>query len=107
MACTDDNSNYIEKPKLTVLPSTSAHSKTFVLEHEDHSLGNSLRYILMRDQETEFCGYTVPHPMETAINIRLQTTGNPAEDVLKKGLETLCSVCDHIADEFDKSVPKV
>jgi DNA-directed RNA polymerase I and III subunit RPAC2 len=106
MACVDDDSNYLNKPKLAVLPSRSHSSKTFVIEHEDHTLGNALRYVLMRDNNTEFCGYTVPHPMETAINVRLQTKeGTAAEDVLNEGLKTLSDICDHITVSFEEAVP--
>lgn len=35
-------------PKLQVLPGGSKSSSTFVINQEDHTLGNSLRYTLMR-----------------------------------------------------------
>lgn len=30
---------------------------TFVIGNEDHTLGNSLRYAIMKDPRVEFCGY--------------------------------------------------
>lgn len=56
-------------------------SATFVLGNEDHTLGNSLRHILIQRPETEFCGYSVPHPYEPKMNIRLQTNDQPAIQV--------------------------
>lgn len=42
---------------------------------EDHTLGNALRHVLMQNKEVDFCGYSVPHPSEPKMNLRLQTTG--------------------------------
>ncbi|KAI5104934.1 DNA-directed RNA polymerases I and III subunit RPAC2 [Silurus meridionalis] len=46
---------------------------TFVLHEEDHTLGNSLRYMVMKNTEVEFCGYSITHPSESKINFRIQT----------------------------------
>jgi len=48
---------------------------SFQIENEDHTLGNALRYIIMRNPEVEFCGYSIPHPSEAKMNIRIQTYG--------------------------------
>ncbi|MBN3322970.1 CALX protein, partial [Atractosteus spatula] len=46
---------------------------TFVLHEEDHTLGNALRYMVMKNPEVEFCGYSITHPSESKINFRIQT----------------------------------
>ncbi|KAJ3352100.1 DNA-directed RNA polymerases I and III subunit RPAC2, partial [Entophlyctis luteolus] len=46
---------------------------TFVLRDEDHTLGNSLRYLLMKNPRVSFCGYSLPHPSEYKVNLRIQT----------------------------------
>lgn len=51
------------------------HSMSFQIENEDHTLGNALRYIIMRNPEVEFCGYSIPHPSEAKMNMRIQTYG--------------------------------
>ncbi len=78
--------------------------QTFVLHEEDHTLGNSLRYMIMKNPEVEFCGYTVPHPSENKINFRIQTKGPPAKDVLRRGLCELTAVCEHILTTFENAV---
>lgn len=75
-----------------------AYNATFIFGNEDHTLGNSLRHILMQRPETEFCGYSVPHPYEPKLNIRLQTRGKPAIEVLKDGLQDLTETA-HILDD--------
>ncbi|XP_006820385.1 DNA-directed RNA polymerases I and III subunit RPAC2-like [Saccoglossus kowalevskii] len=77
---------------------------TFVLNGEDHTLGNSLRYIIMKDPEVQFCGYSIPHPTENKINFRIQTTGTPAIDILRRGLNNLTSLCQHVLTTFEDSV---
>lgn len=58
------------------------HSATFSIEGEDHTLGNALRWVLNKNPSTALTGYTVPHPSEDLMNVRLQTTGDvPAAQV--------------------------
>ena len=89
-----------EKPvadkKFEVLDGSSETSRTYIFGDEDHTLGNSLRHVLMqrrvhrtslschtqliarpttRSADTSFCGYSVPHPSEPKMHIRLQTHG--------------------------------
>uniref|UniRef100_A0A0D6R8P0 DNA-directed RNA polymerases I and III subunit RPAC2 n=1 Tax=Araucaria cunninghamii TaxID=56994 RepID=A0A0D6R8P0_ARACU len=76
-------------------------SSTFSFNDEDHTLGNSLRCVLNYDPRVEFCGYSVPHPSENRINMRIQTTGAPAKDVLKDALQDLMFMCQHVRGTFD------
>eukprot|EP00252_Welwitschia_mirabilis_P025385 TRINITY_DN789_c0_g1_i1.p1 TRINITY_DN789_c0_g1~~TRINITY_DN789_c0_g1_i1.p1 ORF type:complete len:105 (+),score=23.77 TRINITY_DN789_c0_g1_i1:249-563(+) len=79
-------------------------ASTFVFNEEDHTLGNSLRYVLSRDPRVEFCGYSIPHPSENRVNVRVQTTGDPAKDVLKDSLQDLMAICQHVQQTFVKAV---
>ncbi|KAL3879047.1 hypothetical protein ACJMK2_031361 [Sinanodonta woodiana] len=78
--------------------------RTFIFRNEDHTLGNALRYIIMRNPDVQFCGYSVPHPSENKINCRIQTFGVPATEVLKKGLKDLNKVCSHVLQTFESSM---
>nr|ABK22308.1 unknown [Picea sitchensis]ACN40703.1 unknown [Picea sitchensis] len=79
-------------------------SSTFAFNDEDHTLGNSLRYVLNHDPRVEFCGYSIPHPSDNRVNIRVQTTGDPAKDVLKDALQDLMVVCQQVRQTFGKAV---
>ena len=72
--------------------------------HEDHTIGNTLRYILNKKPEVTFVGYSVPHPAEPKMNLRLQTTGAPATDVLLDALSTTHQVGEHVLLTFDEAV---
>lgn len=79
-------------------------SSTFIFGNEDHTLGNSLRYILMQRAETDFCGYSVPHPYEPKMNIRLQSLDTPAIEVLKSGLKDLEETANILDDAFTEAL---
>lgn len=81
-----------------------ARSSTFALTEEDHTLANSLRFVLNKDPRVSFCGYSVPHPSENRVNIRVQTTGLPAREVLRDGLQDLMGLSDHVRVIFEKAV---
>uniref|UniRef100_A0A8D0GNH8 DNA-directed RNA polymerases I and III subunit RPAC2 n=1 Tax=Sphenodon punctatus TaxID=8508 RepID=A0A8D0GNH8_SPHPU len=84
---------------------TDGSCVTFVLHDEDHTLGNSLRYMIMKDPDVEFCGYSITHPSESKINFRIQTRGGfPAIEPFQRGLEELVSVCQHVLSKFEASV---
>ncbi|XP_028217426.1 DNA-directed RNA polymerases I and III subunit RPAC2-like isoform X3 [Glycine soja] len=58
------------------LGSYSDQSKsTFSLVDEDHTFANSVRFTLNQDPRVTFCGYSIPHPSDNRVNIRVQTTG--------------------------------
>ncbi|KAK9257503.1 DNA-directed RNA polymerase [Lipomyces tetrasporus] len=61
--------------------------------------------MIMKNPDVEFCGYSIPHPSEAAVNIRIQTYGDiTAIQALEKGLDDLMDLCDHIESEFRKEV---
>ncbi|TRY78954.1 hypothetical protein DNTS_014714 [Danionella cerebrum] len=75
---------------------------TFVLHEEDHTLGNSLRYMIMKSQDVEFCGYSITHPSESKINFRIQTRGGvSASEPFRNGLNNLTEVCKHVLETFE------
>jgi len=83
---------------------SNPQSATFILHNEDHTLGNSLRHLLAKNAKTDFCGYSVPHPSEPYVHIRLQTTKEPAVEVFEEGLNNLSAVASHIQDTFDEAL---
>ncbi|KAL0637150.1 RNA polymerase subunit AC19 [Maublancomyces gigas] len=75
---------------------------------EEEASYNNLRITtvgLLRFPEVEFCGYSIPHPSEERMNIRIQIypeyweTTKPY-DVLLKGFDDLVDLCDHVTGAF-------
>ena len=89
-----------------ILDGQNENSTTFIFGNEDHTFGNTLRYILMQKSATEFCGYSVPHPYEPKLNLRLQTHETPTVDVLLSGLIDMSDSCDLIEDAFERALRK-
>ncbi|TKX22258.1 DNA-directed RNA polymerases I and III subunit RPAC2 [Elsinoe australis] len=91
----------VEKNRIRVLPGSSETAASFEFEKEDHTLGNALRYIIMKNPDVEFCGYSIPHPSEERMNLRIQTWDEVSVyDVLEKGLQDLADLCDVVIDKF-------
>ena len=97
----------VKKPVLEMVQADCADEGcvTIVLHDEDHTLGNALRYLVMKNVDVEFCGYSVIHPSESTINFRIQTRGGvPATEPLRKGLNDLTDVCQHVLNTFQERV---
>ncbi|GIX65270.1 DNA-directed RNA polymerase I/III subunit, putative [Babesia caballi] len=76
---------------------------TFSIENEDHTLGNTMRTLLVERKDVVFAGYSVPHPMQPEVNIRIQTTGAPAVKVFAECLDDLVEICDLLTAAFVKA----
>ncbi|KAF4585693.1 DNA-directed RNA polymerase I and III 14 KDA polypeptide [Ophiocordyceps camponoti-floridani] len=89
-----------EAQRVAILPGSTDSAASFEFLNEGHTLGNALRYIIMKNPNVEFCAYAIPHPSEPKMNIRIQTTEGTAVDALRKGLLDLQDVCDVVAKEY-------
>ncbi|ORY69931.1 DNA-directed RNA polymerase [Pseudomassariella vexata] len=87
--------------RIRVLPGSTTTAASYEFLEEGHTLGNALRYIIMKNPDVEFCAYAIPHPSEPKMNVRIQTYDTTtAIDALKKGLQDLEDLCDVVAEEF-------
>ncbi|RZC68993.1 hypothetical protein C5167_034038 [Papaver somniferum] len=50
------------------------NAASFVIEREDHTVGNVVRMQLHRDANVLFAGYKLPHPLQYKIIVRIHTT---------------------------------
>ena len=48
------------------------YSATYSFYEEDHTLANVLRNQIVKNKYVEFCAYSVPHPSEPIVNVRIQ-----------------------------------
>jgi len=80
---------------------------TYQFKGEDHTLGNAERYMLMKNPNVEFVGYTVPHPFKPFMNIRVQSVdGYPADDAVNEALDSIVDVCKHVGKKYKDAVKK-
>jgi DNA-directed RNA polymerase I and III subunit RPAC2 len=54
----------------------------------------------MKDPETLFSGYSVPHPSEDLMNIRLQTHTNKTEKVLNNAFDNIIKISNILRNKF-------
>ncbi|KAF9734054.1 hypothetical protein PMIN06_006308 [Paraphaeosphaeria minitans] len=91
----------IDQERVHVLPGSTKTAASFQFDGEDHTLGNALRYIIMKNPDVEFCGYSIPHPSEAKMNIRIQSYDDAdVFDILEKGLQDLMDMCDVVTEKF-------
>lgn len=77
-----------------------------IYDHEEVTLATRRSTLLFgsndpRSPDVEFCGYSIPHPSEAVMNLRIQTwDGVNVMDVLRKGLDDLSDLCDVVEEKF-------
>lgn len=80
-------------------------SATYVIREESHTLGNALRWMIMKNPSVEFCGYSVPHPSENLIQIRIQMYDRLSSlEALLSALDNLDSLFETIDQKYAKSL---
>lgn len=76
---------------------------TFELLDEDHTLGNALRHMILKNPEVKFCGYALPHPNERKINFQIQVYTGEALGALKKGFTDLIELNKVVRDKISQA----
>jgi len=78
---------------------------TYQIFDESHTMGNALRWMIMKNPKVEFCGYSVPHPSENLIQLRIQMyDGLSSLDALLEALANLDDVCDSVEGKYRASL---
>ena len=72
-----------------------ATARTFCIGDEDHTLGNAVRHVLIRNKEIDFAGYSVPHPADSS-----------ASDSRKEACRTLSGQCDIFLEKLEELIPE-
>lgn len=107
----EEEEDQIDREKIKILPQATSEDGTcasFQILEEDHTLGNPLRYIIMKNPQVEFAGYSIPHPSENLLNLRIQTYGEiTAVEALQKGLDDLMALCDVVEQKFTDEIKQL
>lgn len=69
-------------------------ARTLVLSHFAVNFEYAVNMIMLA------CTHVVPHPYEPKMNLRLQTKGVPAMQVLIQGLNSMADMCDELEDKY-------
>ena len=80
---------------------------SIVIQDQDHTLGNCLRYQLLQDKRIVFAGYKKPHPLEEKIEIKVQTNGEiPPPDAILDSCGKLSQTLGKLVDNFRQEVER-
>ncbi|KAL1742287.1 DNA-directed RNA polymerase [Schizophyllum fasciatum] len=94
-----------KKIKLLSGAEANLSAATYQIYDESHTLGNALRWMIMKNPKVEFCGYSAPHPSENVINVRIQMYDDLSSlDALLTALDGLDDVCQAIDDAYKNSL---
>eukprot|EP00088_Acartia_fossae_P066027 TRINITY_DN815_c0_g1_i4.p1 TRINITY_DN815_c0_g1~~TRINITY_DN815_c0_g1_i4.p1 ORF type:complete len:116 (-),score=13.37 TRINITY_DN815_c0_g1_i4:112-459(-) len=85
--------------------SSGEECRTYVFRKENHTLGNCLRTMLLKNPQVQFAGYTIPHPSEDVMHLRIQTVeGYPAQSALRKAFVDLKTHASQLKTKFVTAV---
>ena len=84
-----------------IMDSESSTCTTFILHFEDYTLGNALRDVIIKLSKVEFCGYSIPHPSDNIINLRIQSSNESTEMIFYSGLKNLKDISQLIFSLFE------
>ena len=81
---------------------------TFVINKEDHTIGNLLRMQILRSPDTKFAGYQLPHPLMNECRVKIQTTsaGTTPIAAFQRAIEDLQGECEVLDRNFREEVAK-
>eukprot|EP01035_Chromulina_nebulosa_P056539 gene56539-77481_t len=83
--------------------SKKPNAGTFILGKEDHTIGNLLRYQLLRDPSVRFAGYRMPHPLVFDCHVRVETMDSKLTpiNVFESALFDLLQEMDILSKSFE------
>lgn len=72
------------------------NTTVFTINKEDHTFGNAVKMMLLRNPKVRYVAYRKPHPLENKIEIKIQT--NDETTPIKAFREALKNLNDDIDD---------
>jgi DNA-directed RNA polymerase I and III subunit RPAC2 len=105
----DTKFDYTQRPELEIQRQDADNtSATYSFLNEDHTLGNLLRNVIIKNSHVEFCAYSVPHPSEPVMNVRLQVdkAAGDTKKVLRHGLKRISKMSDVLTEKFNIALEK-
>ncbi|EJD51292.1 RBP11-like subunits of RNA polymerase [Auricularia subglabra TFB-10046 SS5] len=95
--------------KITIMKGAEADlsAATYCLHDESHTIGNALRWMLMKNPKVEFCGYSAPHPSEPVIHLRIQMYDRHSSlTALTEALDNLDQLAIAVNEQYRNSLRK-
>ncbi len=65
------------------------NSVTYKMHLEDHTVGDLLRIYLLKNKDVKFAGYRVPHPLVDTLEVKVQTSHEDTNKIVRDTLKLL------------------
>ena len=80
-----------QRPEVTIhYDEGNSSSGSLLFTNETHTMGNAIRQTILQDPTVSFCGYTVPHPAENKMALRIQAEDEQQiVDLVKEGINNV------------------
>ena len=89
----------VEQFKIEKIQNTSV----FTIYLEDHTFGNVVKMMLLRNPKVRFVAFRKPHPLENKIEIKIQTNGDLTPlAAFKEALTNLIADVEDCSRQFQK-----
>jgi DNA-directed RNA polymerase I and III subunit RPAC2 len=62
--------------------------------------------VLNGNADVEFVGYSIPHPSEAKMNLRIQTSTLDTNQILNESLNTIQNISRTIKEKFTESLKR-
>ena len=80
------------------------NSATYRIPLEDHTVGDVLRIYLLKNKDVKFAGYRQTHPLEDVIEVKVQTSHEDTNKVVKDTLVVLQKELFDLETLFERAV---
>ena len=79
------------------------NTSLFIINNEDHTFGNAVKMMLLRNPKVRYVAYRKPHPLENKIEIKIQTNGDiTPTKALREALKNLNDDIDDCVKNLDE-----
>ena len=79
------------------------NSCLFIINDEDHTFGNAVKMMLLRNPKIRYVAYRKPHPLENKINIKIQTNGEiTPKEAFREALRNLNADIDDCVKQLEE-----
>ena len=96
-------------PKVTEISLQKITSAAkFIINKEDHTIGNLLAHQLQLDEDVIFTGYRVPHPLEHKVELQIQTNEDATpKEAFTNAIQELQNELADLSKQFSAGVEKI
>lgn len=83
---------------------SSPYSGSMLFTGETYTMGNALRQTILTNPKVNFCGYTVPHPAETKMALRVQAEpGEKITDITLNAIGDFKQWLNNSLEDFNRA----